>query len=131
MSDTSQNSQNEVTKIKDELNHMDTHQAFDMLYQTVLERQMNPEQGSYTSYLFEKGQDKILKKVGEECTEVVIAALNGTKEDLIGELSDLMYHLTVLMAQKGVTMDEVKAELTRRHAKKHNLKAERKPITQY
>ncbi len=69
--------------------------------------------------------------MADECSEVILAALNQSQEDLVGELADLMYHLTVLMAQKGVTMDQVKAELTRRHAKKHNLKAERKPITQY
>lgn len=137
MSDTTQTNDpkttadQEVQDLKDEISHMDAHEAFDMLYSTVLERQMHPEEGSYTSYLFAKGDSKILKKVGEECTEVIIAALSQSQEELVGELADLMYHLTVLMAQKGVTMDQVKAELTRRHAKKHNLKPERKPVTQY
>ncbi|WP_294730170.1 phosphoribosyl-ATP diphosphatase [uncultured Faecalibaculum sp.] len=101
------------------------------LYETVLDRKANPEEGSYTSYLFGKGEDKILKKVGEECTEVIIASLSQSKEDLINEFGDLFYHLVVLMVQKGVSLEEISAELTRRSGKKHNLKAERKPVTEY
>lgn len=123
--------QQEAKRLKAEVEKMDTHSAFEMLYQTVLERQMHPEEGSYTAYLFEKGSNKILKKVGEECTEVIIAALSQTSEDLVGELADLFYHLTVLMADQGITMQQVEDELKRRHAKKHNLKAERKPVTNY
>ncbi|WP_273477143.1 phosphoribosyl-ATP diphosphatase [Faecalicoccus acidiformans] len=104
---------------------------FEQLYKTVLERKDNPEEGSYTSYLYEKGLDKILKKVGEENTEVIIAALSQNKEDLVNELGDLFYHLFVLMVQKGVSLQEVEEELARRSQKKHNLKAERKPITNY
>lgn len=104
---------------------------FEQLYETVLERKDNPEEGSYTSYLYEKGLDKILKKVGEENTEVIIAALSQNKEDLVNELGDLFYHLFVLMVQKGVSLQEVEEELDRRSHKKHNLKAERKPITNY
>ncbi|HIW18190.1 MAG TPA: phosphoribosyl-ATP diphosphatase [Candidatus Faecalicoccus intestinipullorum] len=104
---------------------------FEQLYETVLERKDNPEEGSYTSYLYEKGLDKILKKVGEENTEVIIAALSQNKEDLVNELGDLFYHLFVLMVQKGVNLQEVEEELARRSHKKHNLKAERKPITNY
>lgn len=104
---------------------------FEQLYETVLERKDNPEEGSYTSYLYEKGLDKILKKVGEENTEVIIAALSQKNEDLINELGDLFYHLFVLMVKKGVTLFEVQEELARRSQKKHNLKAERKPITNY
>lgn len=100
----------------------------DVLYETVLDRKANPEEGSYTTYLFQKGQDKILKKVGEECTEVVIASLSQNKEDLINEFGDLFYHLIVLMVEKGITLDEVNAELEKRSGKTHNLKAERKPI---
>ena len=85
-------------------------------------------EGSYTTYLFEKGLEKILKKVGEECTEVVIASLTQTKEDQINEIGDLLYHLTVLMVEKGISMEDVNAELERRAQKTHNLKAERKPI---
>ena len=100
----------------------------DALYETFKDRKENKEEGSYTTYLFEKGLEKILKKVGEECTEVVIASLTQTKQDQINEISDLLYHLTVLMVEKGISMDDVNAELTRRAQKTHNLKAERKPI---
>ena len=65
------------------------------LYQTALARKNNPQEGSYTSYLYEKGLNKILKKIGEETTEVVVAALSESKEELIGELNDLAYHLVV------------------------------------
>ena len=100
----------------------------DVLYETVIDRKANGEEGSYTSYLFNKGLDKILKKVGEECTEVVIASLSQSKEELVGEIGDLMYHLIVLMVEKGITLDDVNAELEKRSQKTHNLKAERKPI---
>ena len=100
----------------------------DALYETIKDRKENKEEGSYTTYLFEKGLEKILKKVGEECTEVVIASLTQTKEDQINEIGDLLYHLTVLMVEKGISMDDDNAELKRRAQKTHNLKAERKPI---
>ncbi len=102
---------------------------FANLYETVIDRKLNPEEGSYTAYLYAKGEEKILKKVGEECTEVIIASLSQDKEHLISELADLQYHLMVLMAQKDVTLEELEEELSRRSQKKHNLKAERKPIT--
>jgi len=92
------------------------------LYQVVLDRQQNPAEGSYTCYLFEQGLDKILKKCGEECAETIIAAKNGQNTELVGEISDLLYHLTVLMAQTGVTLDEVYAELDKRSQKIGNLK---------
>ena len=98
------------------------------LMETVLSRKAEPREGSYTSYLFEKGEQKILKKVGEESTEVIIASLAGTKEELIGESADLLYHLVVLWAEKGVTTDEVNAELEKRAEKQGNLKPERKPV---
>ncbi len=104
---------------------------FQTLYETIMDRKINPEEGSYTAYLFNKGEEKILKKVGEECTEVIIASLHQTKEDLIAELGDLVYHMTVLMACKGVSMEELEAELEKRSHKQHNLKVERKPITNY
>ena len=66
--------------------------------------------------------------MGEECTEVVIASLSQSKEELVGEIGDLMYHLIVLMVEKGITLDDVNAELEKRSQKTHNLKAERKPI---
>ena len=74
------------------------------LYDTVLERKGEKQEGSYTCYLFEQGLDKILKKCGEECSEVIIAAKNGKKEDTVGEISDLLYHLTVMMVNENIPM---------------------------
>lgn len=98
-------------------------------YETAVDRKNNPEEGSYTTYLFNKGLEKILKKVGEESTEVIIASLNGSKEELVGEINDLIYHVLVLMVEKGITLEEIEEEMVRRSQKQHNLKAERKPIT--
>ena len=98
------------------------------LYATIQDRKENPEQGSYTSYLFDKGLDKILKKLGEENTEVIIASLMQSKEDLINEIGDLLYHLIVLMVEKGITLEEVETELDKRSKKSHNLKPERRTI---
>ena len=99
------------------------------LYETALDRKNNPEEGSYTTYLYNKGLEKILKKIGEESTEVVIASLSDSKEDLINETNDLAYHIVVLMVEKGITLQEVEEVMQRRSLKQHNLKAERKPIT--
>lgn len=99
------------------------------LYATALDRKQNPEEGSYTTYLYEKGLEKILKKIGEETTEVVVASLTQSNEDLIGELNDLFYHIVVLMVEKGISLEDVEREMIRRSEKQHNLKAERKPIT--
>ncbi|MGI6260719.1 MAG: phosphoribosyl-ATP diphosphatase [Acutalibacteraceae bacterium] len=96
--------------------------SLELLYQTVTERRANPQEGSYTCYLFEKGTDKILKKCGEECSEVIIAAKNGKNEETVYEIADLLYHLTVLMADQGITPDEVNAELLKRSQKTGNLK---------
>lgn len=92
------------------------------LYSVVLDRKANPQEGSYTCYLFDKGLDKILKKVGEECSETIIAAKNGVKEDTVGEISDLIYHLMVVMAQQNIPLEDVMAELDRRSLKIGNLK---------
>ena len=92
------------------------------LYAVVSDRKVNPEEGSYTCYLFEAGIDKILKKVGEECAETIIAAKNGDKELLVGEISDLAYHLIVMMVECGVPMEDVIAELEIRAQKIGNLK---------
>ena len=92
------------------------------LYQGILERKASAQEGSYTGYLFEQGLDKILKKCAEECGEVIIAAKNGRAEDTIGEISDLLYHLTVLMANEGIAWEQVEAELERRAQKQGNLK---------
>lgn len=85
------------------------------LLEVVRDRQARPRPGSYTTYLFEQGLDKILKKVGEEATEVVVAAKNGDRDGLVGEIGDLLYHLAVLMVERGVGLEQVEAELTRRH----------------
>ncbi len=98
------------------------------LYDTVMRRKAEPEEGSYTAYLFDKGLDKILKKVGEECTEVIIAAMKESDEDLINELNDLFYHLLVLMAERNITIEDVENVMIERNRKEHNLKPERKPI---
>lgn len=103
-------------------------QELEVLYQTALKRKANPQPGSYTSYLFDKGCEKILKKLSEECSEVVIASLVQSKEDQINEISDLLYHLMVLMVEKDISLDEVNAELEKRSLKTNNLKDERKPI---
>ena len=92
------------------------------LCQTVEDRRQQQAEGSYTCYLFQQGLDKILKKCGEECSEVIIAAKNGRQEDTVGELSDLLYHLTVLMVNEGIPYEAVEAELARRHQKQGNLK---------
>ena len=96
--------------------------AMEKLYQVILERKTSAQEGSYTGYLFEQGLDKILKKCAEECGEVIIAAKNGRAEDTIGEISDLLYHLTVLMANEGIAWEQVEAELERRAQKQGNLK---------
>ena len=84
------------------------------LYQVVLNRKSDPQEGSYTCYLFDKGLDKILKKVGEEATELVIAAKNPDPEEIKYEMSDLLYHAMVLMAEKGVTWEDIMKELANR-----------------
>jgi len=84
------------------------------LYSKVEDRKENPVPGSYTCYLFEKGIDKILKKVGEESTEVVIAAKNNNKSEIVYEISDLIYHLTVLMNYTNVSFDDIAGELLQR-----------------
>ena len=99
------------------------------LYNVILERKKNGSEGSYTSYLFEKGVDKILKKVGEECTEVVISCKEDNKQEQINEMCDLIYHLVVLMVEMGISVDEISEELGKRRSKINNFKGERKPIT--
>ena len=101
--------------------------------EVIADRKLNPKEGSYTNYLFDKGLDKILKKVGEEATETVIAAKNQDKEEIIYEMSDLIYHLTVLMAATGVTWEDILNELARRELKTGNLKISDKPdkVTEY
>ncbi len=92
------------------------------LYETVLNRKNEKIEGSYTCYLFEKGLDKILKKCGEECSEVIIAAKNGDTAEAVLEICDLLYHITVLMVNEGIPLDAVEAELMKRSGKQGNLK---------
>lgn len=92
------------------------------LYQVVLDRKEHPMEGSYTCYLFEKGLDKILKKVGEESAETIIAAKNDVPQDTVGEICDLIYHLMVMMAEKEIPLEDVLAELQKRSEKIGNLK---------
>lgn len=95
------------------------------LYAVVEDRKQNPQEGSYTCYLLEKGLDKILKKVGEECSETIIAAKNDVQEETVGEIADLIYHLTVMMSAKNIPMDTLIAELEKRSEKIGNLKTMR------
>jgi phosphoribosyl-ATP pyrophosphohydrolase len=96
--------------------------TIERLYRIILERKKNPVEGSYTAYLFEQGTDKILKKIGEECSEVIISAKNEKKADTIYEISDLVYHLLVLMGHMGISPAEIEAELAERAKKQGNLK---------
>ena len=96
--------------------------VLEALYNTVMSRKENKQEGSYTCYLFEKGLDKILKKVGEECSETIIAAKNNDNAETVYEISDLIYHLMVMMVEQGITLDEVLAELDKRSEKTGNLK---------
>lgn len=88
------------------------------LYEVIQERREKRPPNSYTTYLFEKGQDKILKKLGEEATEVIIAAKNGSRPELTAEVADLIYHLLVLLAWHGLHPDDVLAELSARRENK-------------
>jgi phosphoribosyl-ATP pyrophosphohydrolase len=86
----------------------------DEIFNVVTDRKANPKEGSYTNYLFDKGIDKICKKVGEESAEVIIAAKNNAPDEIRYEIADLLYHLTVLMVNQGLTWDEVMEELKKR-----------------
>lgn len=86
----------------------------DEVFAVIHDRQENPKEGSYTNYLFDKGVDKICKKIGEEASEVIIAAKNGDKEEVTYEVSDLFYHLCVLLVEQGITLDDVHDELKKR-----------------
>ena len=101
---------------------MDNKEVLYELYKIILDRKSNPKEGSYTNYLFEKGIDKILKKVGEEATESIIASKNNDKEEIIYELSDLLYHISVLLVEKQITWDNLFEELKKRELKEGKLK---------
>ena len=95
------------------------------LYDLIEGRKTDPQEGSYTSYLFDKGLEKILKKVGEESTEVVIAGLKQDKAETIFEISDLAYHVLVLMIELGISVEDITRELEKRHVVDHKVKQER------
>ena len=95
------------------------------LYALLEGRKASLPEGSYTTYLFQKGIDKILKKVGEECTEVIIAGKADDKTETIYEIADLMYHVMVLMVEMGISVDDVMAELASRHVIDHKVKQEK------
>ena len=96
--------------------------SFEQMEAVIAKRRAEPQENSYTCYLFDKGLDKILKKVGEECAETSIAAKNGDKEELVGEINDVFYHMMVMMNECGVTMEDVCKEMDARAAKIGNLK---------
>ena len=95
------------------------------LYQLLLSRKKELPEGSYTTYLFQKGLDKILKKVGEESTEVIIAGKAEDKAETIYEIADLAYHVLVLMVQMGISVEDIRAELASRHIIDHKVKQEK------
>ena len=103
------------TMLKKDYKQSNPLQVFEQVYQTILDRKENPKEGSYTNYLFDKGIDKILKKVGEEATELVIAAKNPEPEEIKYEMADFLYHAMVLMVEKGITWNEIIEELDNRH----------------
>ncbi|MEW7916686.1 bifunctional phosphoribosyl-AMP cyclohydrolase/phosphoribosyl-ATP diphosphatase HisIE [Enterococcus avium] len=103
----------------------DTQATIDTLYELIKGRKEIPQEGSYTSYLFEKGIEKILKKVGEESTEVVIGAMKEDYNETVFEISDLVYHVLVLMVEMGIDLSQVRQELENRHVVDKKVKQER------
>ncbi len=95
------------------------------LYDLLVGRKKDKPEGSYTTYLFEKGTDKILKKIGEECTEVIIAGKADDKKETIYEIADLAYHTMVLMVQMGISVEDIQRELASRHIIDHKVKQEK------
>ena len=105
----------------------ETQQDFSLeaLYELLKGRKTNPKEGSYTTYLYQKGIDKILKKVGEECTEVIVAGKGGDKAETIFEIADLAYHVMVLMVEMGIEPKDIFAQLASRHVVDHKVKQEK------
>lgn len=99
--------------------------SLERLYALLKKRQEDRPEGSYTTYLFEKGLDKILKKIGEECTEVIIAGKAEDRKETVYEIADLAYHVMVLMVQQGITPEEIHRELASRHIIDHKVKQEK------
>ena len=112
---------NDYVYLSDELKEFS---YFD-LYELIKGRKIDKKEGSYTTYLFEKGIDKILKKIGEESTEVIIGAKGGDKEETVYEIADLCYHLFVLMVEMGISIDDITAQLAKRHVIDHKIKQEK------
>ena len=104
---------NEVVK-KDYEENSNPLKVFEDVYNIILDRKANPKEGSYTNYLFDKGIDKILKKLGEEATEIVIAAKNPNPNEVKYEISDFLYHMMVLMAERNISWEEITTELANR-----------------
>lgn len=99
--------------------------SYDALYELIKGRKTNPKEGSYTTYLFDKGIDKTLKKVGEESTEVIVAGKGGSKEETVFEIADLAYHVMVLMVEMGISLRDVTGELEKRHVVDKKIKQEK------
>lgn len=99
--------------------------TLDALMELIRGRKTNPQEGSYTTYLFQKGLDKILKKIGEESTEVIIAAKDNDPKETIYEISDLVYHVMVMMIQQGISLEDIRKELASRHVIDHKVKQEK------
>ncbi len=99
--------------------------SYESLMELIRGRKTDKKEGSYTTYLFEKGIDKILKKVGEECTEVIIGAKSDDKKETIYEIADLAYHVMVLMIEMGISLEDIHKELASRHVIDHKIKQEK------
>lgn len=99
--------------------------SYEALMELIRGRKTDKKEGSYTTYLFEKGIDKILKKVGEECTEVIIGAKSNDKKETIYEIADLAYHVMVLMIEMGISLEDIHKELASRHVIDHKIKQEK------
>ncbi len=99
--------------------------TMEALYAMLKGRKEQPKEGSYTSYLFERGMDKILKKVGEEATEVIIGAKGADRAETAYEIADLCYHVMVLMVEMGISLEEIRGELAARHVVDHKVKQEK------
>lgn len=99
--------------------------TMDALMELIRGRKTDPQEGSYTTYLFQKGLDKILKKIGEESTEVIIAAKDNDPKETIYEISDLVYHVMVMMIQQGISLEDIRRELASRHVIDHKVKQEK------
>lgn len=112
---------NDDVYVSDELHSFSLESLMEML----VGRKIEKKEGSYTTYLFEKGIDKILKKVGEECTEVIIAAKADDKKETIYEIADLTYHVMVMMIEMGISLDDIHKELASRHVIDHKIKQEK------